>query len=75
MENQTERNGVFKTFLLIAAMVILILGKGFLAYYLIGDLGTPPWDFRPVKDVPAESPYAIYDPLPNPQHIQGVGGN
>jgi hypothetical protein len=74
MENPAERNGVIKNILFIAALVILILGKGFLAFHVIGDLGTPPWDFRPVKDVPAESPYAIYEALPNPQHIQGAGG-
>lgn len=74
MENPSRRNGVFRTYFLIAAMVILIFGKGFLAFRVIGDLGMPAWDFRPVKDVPGESPYAVYAVQPYPQHIRGAQG-
>jgi hypothetical protein len=60
------------------AVVILlsagILLKGFFAFFVVGDLGPPTWDYRPVKDVPGESPYAIYQKLPNPQHVRGAGG-
>ncbi len=60
------------------ALVILlsagILIKGFFAFFVVGDLGQPTWDYRPVKDVPGASPYAIYQKLPNPQHVRGAGG-
>jgi hypothetical protein len=74
MKNPNLTNGVFRTYLLIGAMAILILGKGFLAFSVIGDLGMPAWDYRPVKDVPGESPYAVYPTLPYPQHIRGAKG-
>ena len=41
-------------------------------YSVIGDLGQPDWDYRPIADVPAESAYAVYDPyhpLPYAQHV------
>ncbi len=69
-----KKNGHFKTIFIIAAMWALILGKGLLAFYVIGDIGVPPWGFGTVKDVPGESPYALYDVLPHPQHIRGAGG-
>lgn len=74
MENPARKNDVFRTWFLIIAMVMLILGKGFLAFRVIGDLGMPAWDFRPVKDVPGESPYAVYEVQPYPQHIRGAQG-
>lgn len=60
--------------LIIGLLLALILAKGFYAFFLIGDLGQPTWDYRPVKDVPGESPYAIYQLLPNPQHVRGSEG-
>lgn len=51
-----------------------ILIKGFFALFVVGDMGQPTWDYRPVKDVPGQSPYAIYQKLPNPQHVKGAGG-
>jgi hypothetical protein len=45
-----------------------------LAFFVIGDLGQPDWDYRPVKDIPAQSPYAVYDLLPNQQHVRGNKG-
>ena len=41
---------------------------------MVGDQGQPTWDYRPILDVPAESPYAVYQPLPYPQHILGAEG-
>ncbi|MFZ7125226.1 MAG: hypothetical protein ACOWWM_03610 [Desulfobacterales bacterium] len=55
-------------------LALLILLKGAFALKWIGDLGQPDWDFRPVNEVPAESPAAIYRPLPYPQHIRGPEG-
>jgi hypothetical protein len=55
-------------------MLGIILFKGFLAFYVVSDMGQPTWAYRPVKDVPASSPYAEYRLLPNPQHVRGAGG-
>jgi hypothetical protein len=32
------------------------------------------WDYPIVKDVPAESPFANYKLLPDPQHVRGARG-
>jgi hypothetical protein len=55
-------------------LVLLVLAQGAFSFLVVGDLGQPNWDYRPVKDVPGESPYAIYEPLPYPQHIRGQKG-
>lgn len=55
-------------------MVAIILSKGFLAFFVVSDMGPPTWSYRPVQDLPASSPYANYPPLPFPQHIRGGQG-
>jgi hypothetical protein len=55
-------------------MLSIILFKGFLAFYVVSDMGQPTWAYRPVQDVPASSPYAAYPLLPNQQHVRGAGG-
>ena len=71
--NETE-HGSLKGWLIVGLLVLFVIFKGGLAYYVIGDLGQPDWDYRPVKDIPAESPYAMYDLLPHPQHVRGDKG-
>ena len=68
------RESAFKTWVVIFLMVALILAKGAYAFYVVGDLGMPDWDFPVVADVPAESPYAEYELLPHPQHVRGARG-
>jgi hypothetical protein len=63
-----------RTWLLVAAMVGIIFFQGWLAYTVIGDLGQPDWDYRPIPDVYGESPYAMYSPIPFPQHVSGPPG-
>ena len=70
-EHQTS---AFKTWSLVLAMVGIVLFQGWLAYTVIGDLGMPDWDYRPVPDVYGESPYAMYPPVPYPQHVRGLQG-
>jgi len=58
---------------------ILVLAVGFLifsffAYRVVGDMGQPTWNYGTVKDVPAESPYGVYEKLPYPQHVRGAEG-
>ena len=67
-----------KTWLVVAACVAIVAFQGWLAYTVIGDLGQPGWDYRPVKDVPGESAYTLsepYHPLPYPQHVYGQQGD
>jgi hypothetical protein len=63
------------TWILIVIMVAFILAKGVFVYLVVGDKGQPGWDYRPVPDVPGESPYAIYEPLPHRQHVRGRMGD
>ena len=74
MENPDTHGSALKTYIVIVAVVALILFKGALALVMVGDQGQPDWDYRPILDVPAESPYAVYQPLPYPQHIIGAEG-
>jgi hypothetical protein len=73
MDSRHEPSGL-KTWALVAAMLGLVFFQGWLAFTVIGDLGQPDWDYRPVPDVPGESPYALYAPAPHPQHVAGEPG-
>jgi hypothetical protein len=59
---------------LVFLLALFVLLKGAFTFVVVGDLGQPTWDYRPVKDVPGQSPYAIYEPLPFPQHVRGPEG-
>jgi hypothetical protein len=74
MEKKKEQESVFATWVFIAILVIFFLIFGFFSYSFVGDKGQPTWDYRTLKDVPAESPYALYKKLPHPQHIKGAEG-
>ena len=72
MSHTEHKPSTFKTASLIALMVGWVFFKGWLAYSVVGDLGQPDWDYRPIADVPGESAYAAfypYHPLPYGQHI------
>jgi hypothetical protein len=62
------------TWIVMLILLLFILAKGVFAYLTVGDKGQPGWDYRPVPDVPAESPYAVYAPLPHRQHVRGLMG-
>lgn len=70
---QQHKNG-FTTWLVIVLLLALILGKGIFSYLVVGDNGQPTWDYRPISDLPAASPYGVYDPMPYPQHVRGEKG-
>lgn len=74
MEKEVPKESVFATWLILLLLVLFILLKGVFSISFVGDRGQPTWDYRPVKDVPGESPYAIYQILPNPQHVKGAEG-
>jgi len=62
------------TWILIAVMLGIIFFKGLLSFFVVSDKGPPDWDYRPVRDVPAQSEYATYQLLPYPQHVRGDKG-
>jgi hypothetical protein len=73
MEIPDHRSPV-PTYVIIFLLVLLVLAQGAFSYFMVGDRGMPGWDYRPVPDTPGESPYAIYEPLPHPQHVLGDKG-
>ena len=74
MTHSTGKESTFGTWVVIALLLTWILGKGFFSFFVVGDMGQPTWNYRPVKDVPGESPYALYQVLPYPQHVKGAKG-
>ena len=74
MEQTTPKESSFVTWVVVVLLLAVILVKGLFAFFVVGDRDQPTWDYRPVKDVPGESPYAIYEPLPHPQHVRGQKG-
>lgn len=74
MQHATHTESELRTWLWLAALLAIILFKGFFAFFVVSDLGQPTWSYRPIQDVPGSSPYAIYRPLPDPQHIRGAKG-
>ena len=72
MEQAAHQSSAVKTWLLILFFVGIVAFKGWLAFTVIGDLGQPDWDYRPIADVPGESAFAVfnpYHPLPYAQHV------
>lgn len=74
MSPAQEKESIFVTWLIISLLVLFILAKGFFALYVIGDPDQSGWNYQPIKDIPGESAYAIYETLPSSQHIKGREG-
>jgi hypothetical protein len=74
MEPTAHGESALRTWLWIAALLGIILFKGFYSFFGVSDMGQPTWSYRPVADVPASSAYAVYPPLPHPQHVRGAKG-
>ena len=74
MQEEMAGASSLSSWLIVILLALVILIKGFFSFFVVGDHGQPTWDYRPVQDVPGESPYAMYDPLPYPQHIKGAKG-
>jgi hypothetical protein len=75
METPVREATDFRTWLIIFLLVVMIFSIGAFSYMVVGDQGQPDWDYRPVKDVPGESSYSIYRPLPYSQHVRGSRGD
>ena len=74
MQNRATQETVLSTWIFIGCLVLCFLLFSLFTYLFVGDRGQPTWDYRPVKDVPGDSPYAVYDALPFPQHVRGEKG-
>ena len=72
MKTSNESVGAAWVFIFILALLFAI--QSFLAYKVIGDAGQPSWSYGAVRDVPGESPHAIYPAVPYPQHVKGAKG-
>jgi nitrate reductase NapE component len=73
-KNKTSKESVLATWIFIIILAVYFLIYSLSAFVLIGDQGPPVWNFDIVKDVPGESPEAIYKKLPHPQHVKGKKG-
>jgi hypothetical protein len=69
-----SEHSILKTWVIVLLILSFIVFKDGLSYFVVGDLGQPDWDYRPAKDVPGESAYAIYPSVPYPQHVRGAKG-
>jgi heme/copper-type cytochrome/quinol oxidase subunit 3 len=74
MEQVKHTESGLRTWVWLAIMLGIILFKGFFAFFVVSDMGQPTWAYRPVQDVPAQSPYAMYQLLPYQQHVRGHKG-
>ena len=71
------RRRALRGWLIVCAMAILFILYGFLAFFVIGDKGSPTWDYGSLPDVPAQSEYSTYPyrggaPIPEPQHVNNM---
>lgn len=74
MSTLKSKESVLFTWLHILAMVAFILGVGYFTFIVVADKGQSSWDYRSVKSIPSESPYAIYEKNPAGQHVNTRGG-
>lgn len=73
-KDSQDAHSALKTWVIITLILLFIVFKDGLSFVVVGDLGQPDWDYRPIKDVPGESAYAIYPSVPYPQHVRGAKG-
>lgn len=69
-EHEKKSESALKTWIVIFLLLGIVIFQGYLCFSVVGDQGQPQWDFGVIKDVPGESPYAVYS-LENPQHVNG----
>lgn len=71
---------VLQSWLIVCGISAAFVLYGFLAFFAIGDKGSPDWDYGSLPDVPGQSTYSTY-PFggravePEPQHVdEGPAG-
>lgn len=68
------KNTVLHTWIWIVFLIGIVLGVGYFTFTVVSDKGKPSWDYRPVKSIPSQSPYATYKKNPSGQHVSGNEG-
>ena len=68
------RRTALRGWIIVCALAVLFTLYGFLAFFVIGDKGSPDWDYGSLPDVPAQSEYSTYPyrgeaPSPEAQHV------
>jgi len=71
---KSSEESVVATWIFIFILALVFATTSYLAYTVVGNAGQPSWKYGTVRDVPGESPYAIYKKLPYPQHVKGAKG-
>jgi hypothetical protein len=71
LEPKLPKETLLGTWLVVFLLLAFILAKGLFSFYVVGDFGMPDWNYGVVADVPGESPYAVYEQMPYPQHVSG----
>ena len=71
MNDAGHETSAAKTWFVVVLLLLIVGFQGALSYFVVGDQGQPDWDYRPIMDVPGESPYAVYEHFPFPQHVKG----
>ena len=74
MDASAKHESSLRAWVWIFIMLGIIVCKGLFSFFVVADKGPSDWDYRPVKDVPAQSEYATYQLLPYPQHVRGRKG-
>jgi len=74
MTHPQIKESIRTTWLVVLLLLLWIVAKWMFSFTVVGDLGQPGWDYRPVADVPSESAYAVYELVPYPQHVKGAKG-
>jgi hypothetical protein len=75
MDTHKPQESLVRTCFWITTMMAIILGVGYFSFVVVADKGVPTWDYRPVKSLPSESPYAVYEKNPLGQHVSGKEAN
>jgi hypothetical protein len=71
MEELEHKTSVVRSWINIFLMILFIFGMGLFAFFIVGDRGQPGWQYGTVRDVPGQSPDAVYERQLQRQHIRG----
>jgi hypothetical protein len=70
-----SETSLIRSWAVVLLCVAVVLLQGMFVFFVVGNPQHNDWDFRPVKDVPGQSPYAIYQRIPHGQHVRGAEGD
>ncbi len=74
-QDRGELGKNWKGWIIVCTLAFLFLIYGVFMYFVVGDKGSPPWDFGTVEDVPGQSVYSTHPAVggaasaPEPQHV------